>query len=217
MKMALPVILSCLFAVTAVAAPAPELKDIPLPAPRMDGGKPLMQALKERQSRRSFSPRKLDPQLLANLLWAANGINRPETGMHTAPTAMNWQEIEVYAVLEEGTFLYDPKTNSLKAVVSGDLRKATGLQEFVGSAPLNLVFVADTARMKGGSGDDHAKYAAADAAYVSQNVYLFCASEGLATVVRGYLDEKALAAAMKLPESKRVIFAQTVGYPAEGK
>jgi nitroreductase len=181
----------------------------------MDGGKPLMLALKERQSLRAYSDKKLPPQVLSDLLWAANGINRTNTGMRTAPSTMNWQEIEVYAVLEEGTFLYDPKANSLKAAIKGDLRKLTGLQDFAATAPLNLVFVADTTKAKGISGPDLDSYLFADASFVSQNVYLYCASEGLATVVRGLLDKKALGEAMKLPATKKIIFAQTVGYPAK--
>ncbi len=198
-------------------ASAQDLKDITLPTPRMEGGKPLMQALKERQSQRAYSDKKLPPQQLADLLWAANGINRASTGMRTAPSTMNWQEIEVYAVLEEGTFLYDPKANSLKGVVKGDLRKLTGLQDFAATAPLNLVLVADMSKTKGISGPELDAYVFADAGFVSQNVYLFCASEGLATVVRGLLDKKALAEAMKLPAGKKIIFAQTVGYPADVK
>jgi nitroreductase len=200
----------------AAGAGALELKDKTLPAPRKDGGKPVMNALAERRSLREFSPRKLELQVLSDLLWAANGINR-DSGMRTAPSTMNWQEIEVYAVLEEGAFLYDPKANTLKASMDGDLRKLTGLQDFAATAPLNLVFVADTARMKGAQLVDLEKWSYADAGFVSQNVYLFCASEGLATVVRGLLNHKALAEAMKLPESKKVIFAQTVGYPADPK
>jgi nitroreductase len=195
-------------------AGAQELKDVALPAPHMDGGMPLMQAIKARQSLRDYSDKKLSPQTLADLLWAANGINRPESGMRTAPSTMNWQEIEVYAVLEDGAYLYDPKANSLKAVVKGDLRKLTGKQAFAATAPLNLVFVGDMSRTKGVQGPALDAYVAADASFVSQNVYLFCASEGLATVVRGLVDKTALGEALKLPETKKVIFAQTVGYPA---
>ena len=209
----------CLTALLATAlaaqAAAQELKEIALPTPRTEGGMPLLKALSARQSGRAYAPDKLPPQLLADLLWAANGINRPSSGMRTAPSARNWQEIEVYAVLEEGAYLYDPKANTLTVVVTGDLRKATGGQPFVATAPLNLVFVADSTRMKGAAGPDLDVYAAADASFVSQNVYLFCASEGLATVVRGLVDKKALGEALKLPAHKKVVFAQSVGYPAE--
>ena len=196
-------------------ASAAELADIPLPSPRMNGGMPLMQALKERQSARAFSPKTLPDQVLADLLWAAFGINRPDTGKRTAPSARNWQEVDVFAVMENGAYLYDAKANVLRAVAAGDLRKLAGAQEFVGTAPLNLVFVADSARMTGSSPEDQALYSGADVGFIGQNVYLFCASEGLATVVRGMVDRDALAKALGLPDNKKIILAQTVGYPAE--
>ncbi len=195
-------------------AAAQEIPDIALPAPRIDGGKPIMQALKDRQSSRTFSTKNLPDQVLADLLWAAAGINRADSGKRTAPSARNWQEIDVYTVMEEGAYLYDAKTNSLKAVVKGDIRKITGVQEFVASAPLTLVYVADTTKMTGSSPEDHDLYIGVDTGFISENVYLFCASEGLATVVRGSVDRKVLAEALKLPQHKRVTFAQTVGFPA---
>lgn len=192
----------------------PELPDIDLPAPRTDAGKPLMAALKARQSGRAFSDKPLPPQILADLLWAACGVNRPDSGKRTAPTARNWQEIDVYAVTAEGAYLYDHRAHRLKAVIKGDLRAQTGKQDFVAAAPLNLVFVADTSRMKGASPADADFYSATDAGFVSQNVYLFCASEGLATVVRGMVDRPALAKALGLPAHCKIVLAQSVGYPA---
>ena len=198
----------------AYFAGAQEFKDISLPAPKMDGGKTLMQSLKERQTSRAYSPKKLPLQLISDLLWAADGINRADSGKRTAPSTRNWQEIDIYVVLEEGAFLFDAKENTLKAIVKQDLRKMTGTQDFVSTAPMNLVFVADTDKMKGASPDDQLLYAGADTGFISQNVYLFCASEGLATVVRGLIgDKKALAEVLKLPEGKKIILAQTVGYP----
>ena len=149
----------------------------------------------------------------ARALWAANGINRPDSDKRTAPSARNWQEIEIYAVLPEGVFLYQPKDHRLEPVVAGDHRAATGRQPFVATAPVNLVLVADTARMTGAAPADRDAYASADAAFVSQNIYLFCAAEGLATVVRGLVDREALAAVLKLPAHKRVVLAQSVGGP----
>jgi SagB-type dehydrogenase family enzyme len=194
-------------------AGALDLQDVSLPTPRMEGGKPLMQALKERQSSRAFSQKKLPVQVVADLLWAAFGINRPDSGKRTAPSAKNRQEVEIYAIMEDGAYLYDAKANSLRAVAKGDLRKLAGTQEFVATAPLNLVYVADITKMKGASAEDQLLYSAADTGFISQNVYLFCASEGLATVVRASVDRKALAEALKLPEQKKITLAQTVGYP----
>jgi nitroreductase len=204
-----PVICIC------AAAFAAELEAIRLPAPRTDGGKPLMQALKERKSARDFSPKELPPQVLSDMLWAACGVNRPDSGRRTAPTAKNMQEIDVYVVMAAGTYLYDAGANELRPVVSGDIRAATGYQQFVKDAPVNLIFVADHAKMGGMDRADRDFYAATDSGYISQNVYLYCASEGLATVVRGWVDKPALEKAMKLGGDKKVVLAQTVGYPAK--
>ncbi len=202
-----------LMMVTAVCAFAQEMQDIALPAPRTDGGRPLMQALMERRSSRDFSDRALEPQVMSDLLWAAAGINRPDEGKRTAPSARNWQEIEVYAVTANGAYLYDAKANVLRAVASEDLRKASGMQPFVSIAPLNLVYVADATKMEGAAAEDRALYMGADAAFIAENVYLFCASQGLATVVRGSVDRAAMSQALKLPETKTIVLAQTIGYP----
>jgi nitroreductase len=190
---------------------AQELKPVQLPTPQTDGGRPLMQALKDRHTQRQFSPEKLPPQLLANLLWAAFGVNRP-TGGRTAPSAMNWQEIEIYVATADGLFLYNAKANRLEAVLAQDVRAATGTQSFVPSAPLNLVYVADLSKT-GAPGSQTDFYTAADAGFIAENVYLFCASEGLATVVRGSVDRDALAKVMKLGPNQKILLAQTVGYP----
>ena len=190
------------------------LADIRLPPPRMKGGKPLMTALKDRQSTRAFSAKPLPMQVVSDLLWAAFGINRPDSGKRTAPSARNWQEIDIYVVLPEGVYRYDAKANMLRVLVQGDLRHFTGTQKFVATAPLNLVYVADPSKMRGASAENMAMYYGADTAFISQNVYLFCASKGLATVVRGLVDRKALAEALNLPDSLKIVFAQTVGYHA---
>ena len=192
--------------------PAQELKPILLPKPQTDGGKPLMQALKDRKTSREFSTEKLPPQILSNMLWAACGINRPD-GKRTAPTAMNKQEIDVYVAMAEGLYLYDANAHILLPVLAEDIRAAMGKQPFVKDAPVNLVFVADFSKMGNAPDEQKQFYAGTDTGYVSQNVYLYCASEGLATVVRGSVDKPALALAMKLPDNKKIILAQTVGYP----
>lgn len=190
-----------------------ELAPIRLPAPQTEGGKPLMQALKLRATSRAFAPDPLPTQILSNLLWAAWGINRPDSGKRTAPSARNWQETDVYVVMATGAYLYDAVANVLKPVASGDLRVLTGTQEFVKDAPVTLVFVADSARMKGAQTDMQQAYAWGDAAFISQNVYLFCASEGLATGVRAMVDRPPLAKALKLGPNQIIAFAQCVGYP----
>lgn len=192
---------------------AQESNSILLPKPQTDGGKPLMQALKDRKTSREFSSEKLPLQTLSNMLWAANGINRPDSKKHTAPTAMNCQEIDIYVAIADGLYLYDANSNVLKTVLAEDVRAATGPQPFVKDAPVNLVFVADYSKMRMRSDEDRAFYSATDTGFISQNVYLYCASEGLATVVRAYVDKPALAKTMKLKDNQKVVLAQTVGYP----
>ena len=191
---------------------AQELKPILLPKPQTNNGRPLMQVLSERKTTREFSPQKLPMQVLSDLLWAAFGINRPESGKRTAPSAVNWQEMDLYVATAEGLYVYDAKSNQLNPVLAEDVRAQTGTQAFVKDAPLNLVYVADLAKT-GRASADRDTYVAVDAGVIVQNVYLFCASEGLATVVRGSVDRAALAKAMHLRDSQRIIVAQTVGYP----
>jgi nitroreductase len=190
-----------------------DVAPIKLPAPQKGGGKPLLQVLQERATARAFAPDPLPLQTVANLLWAAWGINRADSGKRTAPSAHNWQEVDVYVALPGGVFLYDAAANTLKPVVTGDLRALTGSQDFVKDAPLTLVYVADTARMKGSEAAQQQAYAWADAAFISENVYLYCASEGLATGVRAMVDRPALARAIKLAPTQIVAFAQSVGFP----
>ena len=196
--------------VSAASLLAQDLKPIVLAPPQTEGGRPLMQVLKDRKTTRDFAPDKLPAQVLSNLLWAAFGVNRPD-GRRTAPSAMNWQEIDIFLATSDGLFLYDATGNRLNPVLAQDVRSATGTQDFVGVAPLNLVYVADTS--KTGSAPDSLLYTGADAGFISQNVYLFCASENLATVVRGSVDHAALAKIMKLRAEQKIILAQSVGYP----
>jgi nitroreductase len=186
-----------------------------LPVARQWGGKPLLEALKERRTTREFAPGPLSIELLSNLLWAAFGINRPETGGRTAPSAHDWEEIDVYVALERGLYVYDAQRHVLLGRATRDLRALTGLQPFAAAAPIDLVYVADLSRMVQASPEERAQYAGPDAGFIAQNVYLFCASEGLATVVRGMIDRTALAAAMGLGASQQIILAQSVGYPRE--
>ncbi len=199
----------CLSAAAQAADPEP----IQLPPPQTDGGQPLMRVLRDRKTIRDFSPRPLPRQLLSNLLWAGFGINRPGTGHRTAPSALNSQEIELYVATAEGIFLYEPRTNQLRPVATGDLRGKTGGQDFVKAAPVALVFVADLGRLGKAPPKDRERYAWIDAGYVSQNIYLFCASEGLATVVHE-LDRRPLQETLRLKADQLVILAQSVGFPA---
>lgn len=184
-----------------------------LPAANTTGGLPLMQALAQRQSQRDFDPAPLPLQMLSDLLWAAAGINRPELAGCTAPSAMNAQEVDVYVALPEGLYRYAAPTQTLHLVCGTDVRRVTGYQDFVDTAPLDLVLVADHARMKLVPAAQREAYAFATAGAMAQNVYLYCASAGLATVIRAWLDRDALAQAMGLNNDQQVLLSQTVGRP----
>ena len=195
-----------------VTAYSQEAKPIKLLAPRAEGGKSLVQALKERKTLREFSPRELPLQVLSEMLWAACGINRPDSGGRTAPSAMDMQEIDIYVATKDGLYLFDAKENILQPILAEDIRGLTGKQSFVKEAPVNLIYVANLSKMSKLSPEDANFYAATDTGFISENVYLYCASEGLATVVRGWVDKPALAKAMKLSSDKMIVLAQTVGY-----
>lgn len=190
-----------------------ELGTIALPAPDLEAARPLLALLRARHSTREFSSRSLDSTVLSTLLWAAFGVNREDSGARTAPSARDWREIEVLVVLESDTYRYDASTHSLHLVKAGDLRPLTGVQDFPAGAPVNLVYVADFAKMVDATDEQRAFFAAADAAFIAQNVYLFCACSGLATVVRGLVDRRTLAAALGLSRHERIVLAQSVGYP----
>jgi len=192
------------------------LEPRPLPDPDRTGGLPLMQALDQRQSHRQFASEPLGRQEVSDLLWATAGVNRAASGKRTAPSARNWQEIDVYVVVAAGVLRYEPDGHALVPVDDRDLRALAGRQEFVATAPLNLVFVADTTRMEGCPADRIDFYAGADTAFMAQNAYLFCASADLHCVVRALVDREALQAALALAPTQRVTLAMTVGRPAAG-
>ena len=200
------------FVVLTFFCSAQDIQTISLPLPQTDIGKPLMQALKLRQSSRSFYTKALPRQEISNILWAADGVNRAENGKRTAPSAMNWQEVEIYVMLAEGTYRYDAKKHSLELAAAEDLRSATGGQTFVKDAPMNLIYVADYAKTSGANEEDKKFYSAADVGFIAENVYLYCASQGLGCVVRGMVDRKSLAGILKLRADQKVMLAQTVGY-----
>jgi hypothetical protein len=191
-----------------------DLKPVQLPEPKLDASKSLAQALKERKTTREYDTGILSQQVLSNLLWAACGINRPDSGRRTAPSALNWQEIDVYVATAQGMYLYDPKGNVLMPIVSGDIRGLTFTQvDRFKDAPLHLVYVADL--VKTGDGAEAAKMplVAMDTGFVAENVYLYCASEGLATAYRVSIDKQKLAEAIKLRPTQRIMGAQSIGLP----
>jgi nitroreductase len=171
-----------------------------------------MQALALRRSTRAFSDRPLSPQVLSDLLWAAYGINRP-SGDRTAPYWRHIMVIDIFAALADGVWLYDPKRHALLPHLRADIRAQTGTQDYVGTAPLNLIYVAHGERMGDIPAQGRRLYASVDTGFIGQNVYLFCASEGMATVFRAAIDYDKLDQTLKLPATQFVTFAQSVGYP----
>ncbi len=188
------------------------LEEMALPPAQTTGGLPLMQALQERQSQRDFLPDALALQTLSDLLWAAAGINRTEHGGRTAPSAMNAQEVDLYVALPQGLYRYEPQRHVLQLIKGEDVRRVTGYQDFVDSAPLDLVYVADHGRMKMVPAAQREAYASVAAGAMAQNVYLFCTSHGLGTVVRAWFDRNALTKAMGLTNDQQILLTQTVGY-----
>lgn len=181
--------------------------DIALPAPEKKGGLTVLEALARRSSGRELSERKLTEQQLANLLWAGFGVNRPD-GRRTAPSASNTQEIEIYALLPEGGYVYDAEGHRLKQVSGEDLRPLGGKDP----APLMLVYVADLSKRQGPR-EGNKNVACINSGFISENIYLYCASEGLSTCYRGGFDRKQLPAKLGLREEQEIIAAQSVGYP----
>jgi len=184
-----------------------------LPPAQTTGGLPLMEALRQRHSAREFRPDALTQQQLSDLLWAACGLNRETLGGRTAPSAMNAQEVDLYVALPQGLYLYEPKAQALQLVVAEDVRRVTGYQDFVDTAPLDLIFVADHSRMKIVPAAMRESYASVAAGAMAQNIYLYCASVGLSTVVRAWFDRQALTQAMGLTPDQQLLLTQTVGLP----
>ncbi len=186
---------------------------IVLPDPDLTKGMPLMKCLKNRKTSRSFKKKELTFDIISELLWAANGINRIDNGKRTAPSAMNSQEIDIYVALKRGLYKYNHKKHLLSPVLNKDIRELTGYQKFTQIAPVNLIYVANLNKLTGGDGTMKEFYAATDTGFICQNVYLYCASEGLSTVVLGWVDRKKLEKVMKLPKNKKVTLVQPVGFP----
>jgi nitroreductase len=194
-------------------------QDIVLPEPDITGGKPLMQALNERQSTREFTDGKISDQQLSELLWAAWGINRPEDKKRTAPSSRNMQEIDVYVSMQSGLYLYSAETHTLKQIHNRDIRSLCGTQDFVATAPLNLIYVADLGKLGKNEGDEITESdllsSYANTGFIAQNVYLYCASANLGCVVRGMVPKAKLAPEMGLRSNQVIILGHTIGVPVK--
>ncbi|MFM0053044.1 nitroreductase family protein [Caballeronia grimmiae] len=199
----------------AVEAEPPAV--IGFPAPRRYGSMPLLDALAARQTTRSFSSDTIDTDLLGDLLWAADGINRAADGGRTAPSALGRYEVDIYVLLATGSYRYQPTAHQLVLVAALDLRATTGYQDFLAHAPVDLVYVSDLDRMQDVPPRQREKFAYAGAGAILWNVYLFCASAGLAAAARGWMNRTALAVNLKLPVGSCVLLAQTVGHFARNQ
>jgi nitroreductase len=202
-----------LFLVSSMLVIGEELKPISLPRPELSGGKTFMEAILLRRTIREFGPEKLSPQELGGVLWAGFGINRPSDGRRTAPSAMNSQEVDLYVALAEGLYVYEPKEHQLNPVLAGDFRGKTG-QTFATNAAAVVIFVADFTRLAKAKPETRLFYSGIDTGAISQNIYLFCAANDLATVVYD-LNREPLAWAMELKPSQEVILAQALGHPKQ--
>lgn len=196
-------------------------KDLPkphlLPAPHLDSPETVASSLKKRESTHDFDTIPFSDQELANILWAAFGINRPENNGRTAPSSYNAQEVSLYVFLKQGTFVYNPKANSLDPMDRRDLRRITGPQTFLERAPLNLLYVTDVSKHKYDAKKVGLMFSSVSTGCIVQNVYLYCASKGFGTIVRGSIDRKKIARELGLNSKQKIIVAQTVGFPASSK
>ena len=194
-------------------------QDIALPAPDKTGGKPLMQALNERQTTRTFTTEALSARQLSDILWAAWGYNRAADKKRTAPSSRNVQEIDVYVVMASGLYLYDAEAHGLKQIHNRDIRAVCGTQDFVATAPVNLVYVADMGKMNKKEGEEIKEAellsSYANTGFIAQNVYLCCASLDLGCVIRGLVPRDKLAPEMGIRSNQAIILSQTIGVPVK--
>jgi hypothetical protein len=203
-----------------------ELQPIVLPVPEKDGGKSVLASLLERKTTRTISSKELPLQIISNLLWAAFGVNREAAGFgkkgRTAPSASNSQEIDLYVALPGGVYIYDALNNKLLPIAEGDFRFRSGRRGGSATAPLNIFYIADLSRYDLGPtqpdraiGDAEVQksYYYTDTGFIAQNVYLYAASTGLAAWFHN-CDKENTVKEFKLKPTQKVLFAQTVGYPA---
>jgi len=206
--------LALLFVLFAMIVNA-QKSDLILPKPDTTGGIPIMKALYERSSAREFSETDLSMQDLSDLCWAAWGINRVESGKRTAPSSRNFQEMDLYVVLKTGVFVYNAQKHLLEIVKEGDLRDLCGTQEFVGKAPVNFLYIADLRKRNLEKPEDitdkQLLSSWANAGFMSQNVYLVCASKDFSTVIRAMIDRDKLQNELGLNPMQRIILGQTIG------
>lgn len=188
-----------------------EAQNIKLPAPQKDGGKSIAYCLQNRKTTREYASKELSNQQISNILWAAYGFNR--TDKRTAPSAMNCQEFIIYVFTKNGTYRWNDRSNELIQIAKGDERKLARGQDYVATAAMNIVYVADYAKMGSIGAEGRENMAYADCGFIAQNVYLLCASENLGCVIRGYVNKETLAKKLQLPANQKIILSQSIGFP----
>jgi SagB-type dehydrogenase family enzyme len=193
------------------------MPSITLSKPALSGGKTFMEAVKRRYSCKDYSDKPISPEMLSTLLWVTFGINRPDSGKRTAPSARNIQEVDVYAIRADGVYIYDPVKHLLEQVLPDDLRMISANQEKYHHAPLHLAYVADYSRqdIPAEKRARYARFSNAHAGFIGQNVYLYCASVGLGSCFAANFNEEGLKEALKLGDDQIALYTQIVGYPAE--
>lgn len=205
---------AAMMAVLASCATAQNTKDIQLLAPNKDKGVSIMKSLAQRQSHRECADKELSTADLSDLLWAANGINRPGDNKRTAPSALNRQDIDVYVISKTGAYKYIAAENRLQLITEGDHRDAVASgQDFVNQFPISLVLVSELSKLGDAKNERTRMTAAMDAGYVSQNICLFCAGNGLVTVPRATMNSTELKKILKLGDTVLPLLNNPVGYP----
>ena len=199
---------------TEFSYPQEESTEI-LPKPNINNENSFLTLLTKRRSYRNFSHEEISKQKLSEILWAAYGMADTITRKRTVPSAYASYEINVYAVTKNGLYLYLPYSHSLKIIGNKDIRKFAGIQGFVAEAPLTLIYVADFDKMRSGLSDEKKIFlSAANTGFIAQNVYLYCASTGMGTVIRDLINRDLLAEKMGISKgNQKIILAQTIGFP----
>lgn len=189
----------------------PTLETINLPMSSEGLHAPLLEAFKLRATHRDIREEEIPMELVSSLLWSAYGINRPEEGKRVVPSAINAQEYDIYLFTREGIYLYNAEKNNLEMKVKGDYREKISQQKFFAIAPISIVMVANYDRMKKfKQTEDRDFYAAVDAGYISQNIYLFCASADLSTVACGGINRDEIHKMLDITNG-RAMLAHPVG------
>jgi SagB-type dehydrogenase family enzyme len=187
--------------------------NIRLLPPDTERGLPVMKALSLRSSAVDYDTSKLDLRDLSDLLWAANGVNRPESGKRTAPSAINAQDIDIYILMETGVYLYNASSHLLQYLSGEDHRNAAaGSQPNAAKAPVICVIVSDISKFSRGTDSLKMVWAAEDAGIVSQNISLFCASVELSTRPRASMDHQKLRAILNLKDTQYLLLNHPVSY-----